>query len=170
MEEPTAIYTDGSFKHAFEPYPVIETKDSNPKMALGANKLPLHLWPETASAMGAMGLLDGMLKYGRSNFRPMGARASIYVDAARRHLGHWFEGEDTDPDSGLCHLCHVLACLAIIVDAQAAGVLEDDRQFPGGFRKTLNDLTPSILRLKELYKDKSPKHYTIKDKDMPKSD
>jgi hypothetical protein len=136
-------------------------KPTNPKDLIGSGKLPLHLWPVTATALGSLGLLDGMLKYGRSNFRAVGVRASIYYDAASRHLNAWFEGEAVDPDSGLPHLAHALACLAIIVDAEAAGKLNDDRMHPGGYRELINSLTPHVARLKEVHADKSPQHYTI---------
>jgi hypothetical protein len=139
------------------------TKLTNPKDRIGAGKLPLHLWPETASALGALALCDGMLKYGRTNWRVAGVRASIYVDAARRHLGFWFEGENNDPDSGLPHLAHALACIAILVDAEAAGHLNDDRQVRGGYRAQMTALVPHVKRLLELHADKSPKHYTIAD-------
>lgn len=139
------------------------TKPTNPKDIIGSGKLPIHLWPTTATALGCLGLLDGLLKYGRSNYRAIGVRASIYYDAARRHLDAWFEGEDIDPDSGLPHLAHALACIAIIVDARAAGKLNDDRMFPGGHRNLIDELTPHVARLKALHADKSPKHYTIAD-------
>lgn len=138
-----------------------ELKQSNPKDLIGCGKIPMHLWPATATALGSLGLLDGMLKYGRSNFRETGIRASIYYDAASRHLNAWFEGEAADPDSGLPHLAHALACLAIIVDAEAAGKLNDDRQAPGGYRALINSLTPHVARLKAVHEDKSPTHYTI---------
>lgn len=138
-----------------------ELKPTNPKDTIGSGKLPLHLWPTTATALGSLGLLDGMLKYGRSNFRAIGVRASIYYDAASRHLNAWFEGEEVDPDSGLPHLAHALACLAIIVDAQAAGKLNDDRCTPGGYRALVTELTPHVARLKALHADKAPQHYTI---------
>lgn len=138
-------------------------KASNPKDIIGSDKLPLHLWPETATILGSLGLLDGLLKYGRGNFREIGVRSSIYYDAARRHLNAWFEGEDADPDSGLPHLGHALACIAILIDAGAAGKLNDDRQYPGGYRKLVTEMTPHVARLKEMHKDKAPKHYTIAD-------
>lgn len=138
-------------------------KPTNPKDIIGSNKLPLHLWPETATALGCLGLLEGCLKYGRSNFRSHSVKASIYIDACKRHLNSWFEGEECTQDSGLPHLANALACLAIIVDAQAAGKLIDDRQFPGGYAELAVKLTPEVKRLKELYKDKNPKHYTIED-------
>lgn len=140
------------------------TKPTNPKDAIGSDKLPLHLWPTTATAAGSIGMLDGALKYGRSNFRVVGIRASIYIDAAKRHLDAWFEGEECAPDTGIPHLCYALANIAIIVDARAAGKLNDDRMVRGtGYRKLVEELTPHVKRLKELHKDRKPKHYTIAD-------
>lgn len=158
------LYDAETFAGLGEPETVpADGKATNPKDAIGSNKLPLHLWPETATAYGCLGLLDGALKYGRANWRVAGVRASIYVDATRRHLARWFEGEDTDPDSGLPHLAHALACLAIVVDAQAAGKLRDDRQIAGGYAGVVASLTPHVARLKAQYADRSPRHYTIAD-------
>ncbi len=131
---------------------------------VGSGKLPLHLWPETATALGSLGLLDGMLKYGRSNWRVAGVRTSIYIDASKRHLNAYFEGEDNDPDSGLPHLSHALATIAILVDAAAAGKLNDDRMVAGGYRTHMDALTPHVDRLKAKHADKAPQHYTIADK------
>jgi len=60
-------------------------------------------------------------------------------------------------------LAHALACLAIIVDAEAAGKLNDDRCTAGGYRKMVTALTPHVERLKQLHAEKNPKHYTIAD-------
>jgi hypothetical protein len=173
MEAATQYSTLDPVVESVTASPVSETKPTNPKDAIGCDKLPLHLWPTTASVLGALGLLDGALKYGRANWRATGVRASIYYDAARRHLDKWFEGEDCDPvedengnavGSGLPHLAHALACLAIIVDAQSAGKLNDDRMYAGnGFRELLKDMTPHVKRLKALHAGKNPHHYTIAD-------
>lgn len=138
-----------------------ELKPTNPKDLVGSSKLPLHLWPETATALGCLGFLDGALKYGRANYRVVGVRASIYVDALKRHVNKWFEGEECDNDSGLPHLAHALACLAIIVDARAAGMLNDDRQVRGGYMRLLEELTPHVARLKALRAKHAPLHYDI---------
>lgn len=139
------------------------SKSTNPKDAIGSDKLPLHLWPETATATGCLGLLEGALKYGRDNWRETGVRATIYIDALRRHVNAWAEGENNDPDSGMPHLAHALACLAIIVDAQAAGKLRDDRHYPGGYRHLVEELTPLVAAAKANHADKDPKHWTIAD-------
>lgn len=142
----------------------ITTKATNPKDAIGSDKLPIHLWPETATVMGVLGLLDGMLKYGRSNWREAGVRATIYIDALRRHLAAYAEGEDIDPDSGVPHLAHLGACWAILVDADAAEKLNDDRNYNGAsYRSLVESLTPHVARLKDKHSGKSPKHYTIGD-------
>ena len=139
------------------------SKLSNPKDMIGSNKLPFHLWPETATVMGCLGLLDGALKYGRSNWRVAGVKTSIYYDAIRRHLAAMFEGEWIDPDSKLPHVAHILADAAIVMDAYAAGKLTDDRMVQGGYRALVEEMTPHVKRLKELHADKHPKHYTIAD-------
>lgn len=139
-----------------------QLKETNPKDALGSDKMPLHLWPQTATMMGCMGLLNGMLKYGRNNYRALGVKSSIYYDACKRHLEAWFEGEEYDED-GVPNLGAALACLAIIVDAQAAGKLQDDRMYPGGYFKLKEELTPLVKVLKERHKDKDPHHYTCQD-------
>ncbi len=141
------------------------TKPTNPKDAIGSDKMPIHLWPKTATVMGTLALLDGALKYGRSNWRAVGVRASIYFDALERHMTAWFEGEDIDPDSGLPHLSHALATLAIIVDAIAADRFRDDRMIKGGYRELIDAHTPDVARLKAKHDAHNPRHYTIKDND-----
>lgn len=155
--------TEGE-KAAKTPLPDHSTKLTNPKDLVGSNKLPLHLWPTTATATGCLALLDGMLKYGRSNWREAGVRYSIYADAAIRHIQAAWEGEDVDPDSELPHEAHALACLAIIVDARAAGKLHDDRAYNGsGYRRLVDELTPHVNQLKEKHAERDPQHFTIAD-------
>lgn len=139
---------------------------TNPKDAIGSDKIPMHLWPMTATAVGSLALLDGALKYGRNNYRATPVRASIYVDAAQRHLAAWFEGEGDDPSSGVPHLGHALACLAILVDAEAANRLVDDRNHPGGYHDLVARLTPRVAKMREAREGfgfDGPRHFTIQD-------
>ena len=140
-----------------------EMKSSNPKDAIGGTKLPLHLWPTTATAMGCLGMLEGMCKYGRSNFRIHGVLASVYISAAMRHLALWFEGEDNDPVSGVPHLGNALSCIAIIVDAMAAGKLLDDRMVTGGYRAFVDQYSPYVEQIKATYGNYNPQHFSIAD-------
>ncbi len=143
---------------------VPSTKPTNPKDAIGSDKIPMHLFPSTAIAMGSIAFLNGALKYGRANWREGGVRTTIYIDALIRHALAYLEGEETDPDDDVPHLSAMLACVAIIVDARAAGVLNDDRNFNGaGYRKLMGELTGHVARLKELHAGRTPKHWTIAD-------
>lgn len=137
---------------------------SNPKDVIGSTKLPVELWPATATILGSLALLDGLMKYGRTNWRATDVRASIYVAACKRHLDAWFEGEDIDPDSKVPHLAHALACLAILVDADASGTLIDDRQMQIKYRDFVNKYTPLVEQIKRNHAERvPPHHFTIKD-------
>lgn len=138
----------------------------NPKDSIGSDKLPIHLFPATAVALGSLANHHGNLKYGRNNWRAAKVRYSVYLDAIIRHAQAALEGEDIDPESGLPHEAHILAGAGILVDAGACGSLIDDRNYNGSFwRGFVDKWTPHVARLKEQFKDKNPKHYTIKDND-----
>lgn len=72
-------------------------------------------------------MLEGARKYGRHNYRDRGVRASVYYDACLRHFSSWWEGEDIDEDSGLCHVTKAMACLVILRDSMMIGNWIDDR-------------------------------------------
>jgi hypothetical protein len=74
--------------------------------------------------------MDGARKYGPYNWREEGVSAVTYVSAAMRHLRDWLDGEEEAPDSGVHHLGHAVACLAIILDSIEVGNLVDDRPLP----------------------------------------
>lgn len=138
-------------------------KLSNPKDSIGSDKLPLHLVPASLRAYCALGLLEGACKYGRANWRATGVRASIYYDAAGRHLDAWFEGQTHDPVTGIPHLANAVACLAILIDAGEADMLIDDRNVEGGFAATRNWANGEVPRIKALFAEHNPKHWTIDD-------
>uniref|UniRef100_A0AAU6W253 dATP/dGTP diphosphohydrolase N-terminal domain-containing protein n=4 Tax=unclassified bacterial viruses TaxID=12333 RepID=A0AAU6W253_9VIRU len=108
------------------PYP-----DGNPKSLQGAKKYSLRYLPLPANIAVNQALEDGAKKYGPANWREKGVAASVYVDAALRHLSQYFDGKQNNAsDSGVHNLGHAMACLAIIIDAEANGTLTDDRPFP----------------------------------------
>jgi len=106
---------------------------SNPKDGIGSMKAPISCIPMPILFEMGLAMLEGT-KYGRHNYRGAGVRCSVYIDAACRHLMCFYEGEDTDPDSGLPHLAKAMACCAIIRDSQLMGNWEDDRppRLPNG--------------------------------------
>lgn len=136
---------------------------ANPKQAYGDTKVPLHLFPSTAVAVGSMCMADGRGKYGQDNFRAAPVEAMTYVRAAMSHLFLWSEGEDSTTDSLLPHLGHALASVAILIDAHYAGSLIDNRKFPGGYQRAIEDMQKHVQRIHDSHADKSPKHWTIED-------
>lgn len=101
----------------------------NPKdqVAAQSNRVDMTLFPETAIAIGSLAFTEGDLKYSRYNWRKSPVRASVYCAAAKRHLAKWFNGQAVDGLTRVPHLASALACLAIIIDADSAGTLIDDR-------------------------------------------
>lgn len=105
-----------------------ETAAGNPKAGQGAKKFSLRHLPLPAAIEVNRALEDGVRKYGAANWRITGVDASVYVDACMRHLLQWYDGsQERASDSGVHNLGHAMACLAILIDAQANGQLIDDR-------------------------------------------
>lgn len=102
-------------------------KRSNPKDVVGTGKVPFSTVPAAVMAEIGLAMLEGARKYRRHNYRAIGVRASVYYDAAIRHLMGWWEGEDTDPDSGLSHITKALSTLTVLRDAMLNNKLNDDR-------------------------------------------
>lgn len=102
-------------------------KETNPKDAVGVKKGYLSVIPLTVLYELGLAMLEGARKYGRHNYRISGVRGSVYFDAAHRHLAAWFEGEDTDPDSGLSHITKAIASLTVLRDSMIRKNWIDDR-------------------------------------------
>lgn len=111
--------------------------DNNPKAAVGETKCPLHLVPPALAIGVAEALKNGADKYGSYNFRESKIAASVYMGAILRHLYAWWDGEDCASDSGIDHLKHIGASIALMLDAKAAGTFDDDRPAKGGSAELL---------------------------------
>jgi hypothetical protein len=134
-----------------------EKKDTNPKDAVGIRKAPMSAVPAQPLLELGLAMMEGARKYGRHNYRIAGVRASVYYDAALRHLMAWWEGEDIDPDSGLPHLVKAMACLCVIRDSVINGNWVDDRPpalnagWQVGLNKKAGDLIDRLPSAKEPY-------------------
>jgi len=113
--------------------------NDNPKAAIGALKVPLHLVPPSAKHFLALALEDGAKKYGPYNWRQSKVSFSTYYGAAQRHSDACWDGEDVARDSLVHHLSHAMACYAIVLDALHCGMLIDDRPPRGGTPKLQDD-------------------------------
>lgn len=100
---------------------------SNPKHAAGVAKPSVSKVPTAPLWLAGRVMEVGAGKYGAYNWAEAGVVASVYYDAMRRHLDAWWGGQDDDPETGVSHLAHVIACAAIALDCDLIGNLEDDR-------------------------------------------
>jgi len=105
--------------------------DDNPKTVIGLSKPSTWAIPGVALLHLGKAMADGMRKYGLMNWRTKKVSSSVYFDAIERHLIAWKDGENLAADSGCHHLAHVMACCAILLDADANGSLNDDRPVAG---------------------------------------
>jgi hypothetical protein len=120
---------------------------------------------EIAIAEEALAHVEGLLKYGRYNYRIIGVRSSVYLDASRRHIAKYAAGEDRDGKTGVHHLGSARACLGIILECDALGNLVDDRGPKiEEFSARLDALESRMKHLREVFKEHNPQHYTINDK------
>lgn len=129
-------------KGALRPKLIAAYPDDNPKTKFGMQKTPLHLIPPPAKVELARAMECGAKKYGPFNWREKRVSCSIYKAAAERHLDAFWDGEDLDPESLAHHLGHAMACCAIVLDALANGMLNDDRPVSPQFNnlRSLDDL------------------------------
>lgn len=111
--------------------------EHNPKYveALKCGKLDYSVVPWPALRGLALAMQEGAHKYGRFNYRQDKIEARTYIAAILRHLfgdpstgsDGWINGEDSDVESGLHHLTKVMACCALVLDAEDHGMLIDNR-------------------------------------------
>jgi hypothetical protein len=141
----------------------VATKDTNPKDIIGDKKVPLWLLSTTAKIQWALAQFAGMLKYGSWNWRAMGVRCSVYLSAMERHMEAYKNGERLDPTDRTHHLGNIMACCAILLDAEESGKLVDDRPYRLNHRPTLAEAEATMGFLRDKYKEENPKHYTIED-------
>lgn len=139
-------------------------KQTNPKGALGVKKVPLHCVPCGPLLEMGLAMMEGGRKYGTHNYRPMGVRASVYYNAAMRHLIDWWEGEDIDPDSGIHHIIKAAACIFVLRDSMLMGNFNDDRPFryPNGlniskFNKQAAEMIKKYPKCADPYLEKEKK-------------
>lgn len=141
-------------------YMLRSVKPSNPKDAVGDTKVPLALCSPIAKAHWALAQHCGRVKYGAWNWREAGARISVYLSAIQRHADGYLSGERLDPADGTHHLGNIMACCAILLEAEAAGKLTDDRPPEVGMRCAYTEVEQQQANLTKKYADRNPKHWT----------
>lgn len=77
-------------------------------------KPDLAIVPLAALTEMAKAFMYGEKKYARHNYRH-GFQTHRLLAAALRHCYAWENGEDLDPESGVSHLGHAMASLAMLI-------------------------------------------------------
>lgn len=112
-----------------------EEKEDSKKEIKGkkfdANKPNLALIPKEAMWMMGQAFSYGAKKYGEENHKD-GLAIKRQLAAALRHIYQFLDGEDIDPESGLNHLGHALASVAM-----AAYTLENNKDFDDRYKKEI---------------------------------
>lgn len=143
---------------------IADLKSANPKEAAAVGRVPLHFVPDTLVLYAAMAFAEGDSKYIAYNFRVAGIHAMAYVDALKRHLMRYVNGEWADKKTGVPHLGSVAACTGILIDGHVMGNIIDDR--PPGVDLTdeiaeAERIIAHVYRMNKATRDASPiKKYT----------
>jgi hypothetical protein len=142
----------------------MDTKASNPKDLVGSGKVPLWLLSPVAKVKWAVAQFAGLCKYGAWNWRAAGVRTSTYLSAIERHLEKYKAGEQLDQADRTHHLANIMACCAILLEAEHTGMLTDDRP-PANVdvEDLMDEALETMAFLREKYKDQTPRHWNIND-------
>lgn len=89
-------------------------------------KLRMDLVPVSAVNALARVLTYGANKYDSDNWR-RGFNYSVPYACLMRHMMAWQDGEDIDPESGLSHLDHAIANIAMLIEFERECSHLDDR-------------------------------------------
>ncbi len=115
---------------------------TNPKDLLGIKKPRLSLVSPIGNLYEALAMQDGAGKYGPYNWRSgKKIQLMIYVDACKRHLDSFVDGEELTRDSKVPNLGAAKACIGIIIDALETGNLLDDRPPKGAMADLIEKWT-----------------------------
>jgi len=128
-------------------------EDANPKTLIGNGKPSVTAIPGPALLHLSLGMMNGVEKYGKYNWREKDVPICTYIDAAFRHLLAYADGEEIADDSGVHHLGHAMACCAIILDAVEGGHAIDDRGLSGTTSRVQKQMTAVLPELQQRWKE-----------------
>lgn len=114
-----------SVKETPPPVPLTNPKELR---AEADGKPPLDYLEAAGDAETAYVMKHGADKYGYRNYTVSPCKVRTYTGAVGRHLDAIKLGEDIDPDSGRSHWAHIRACCDVVMGADSAGMLVDDRK------------------------------------------
>ena len=104
------------------------SESADQAMRFNGGKYVFSMLDEMPNALGGVTrvLEYGARKYARNNYRKGLPFTEIY-DSMRRHQMAWLNGEDTDPESGLLHVDHIVANALFLAELTRRTPQMDDR-------------------------------------------
>jgi hypothetical protein len=135
----------------------------NPKQAAGSARSPLRFVPDTILFYLSQAFAEGALKYGSFNWRRSTVVASTYKEACLRHISKWWNGEDKDKKTKVHHLANAAACIAILLDAELNGTLDDDRPPALDLGPLVKETERVLAHLKKMSEGLNPTHCYARD-------
>lgn len=91
-----------------------------------SGKAPLSILTKESLEAEARAFEYGAKKYSRNNYK-LGMEWTRLIDAALRHIIAFNSKQNIDNESGLNHLAHAKACIAMLIYYYENGVGTDDR-------------------------------------------
>jgi hypothetical protein len=107
-----------------------EALEKSPGLKFDTGKTPFELLSTTWLVGVSQVLAFGAQKYAAHNWRK-GMQHSRLIGAALRHIFAYLNGEDHDPETGLCHLHHASCCLMFLAELRETHPQYDDRHKRG---------------------------------------
>lgn len=104
------------------------------------DKVPLHLIPRSWFDGPGQVLAFGAKKYAPRNWE-RGMDWSRPYGALMRHMTAWWDGELSDPETGMSHLWHAACCLMFLIEYEQRRLGTDDR--PHG---PIHDAGPGAMK------------------------
>ena len=118
---------DTMFIHSsFLSFPASDVVSKNEGIKHDSGKPKLSMLTLESLAYEAAAFEYGAKKYEKNNYKA-GMDWTRVSDAALRHLTAWTNKQDLDSESGLNHLAHAKACLAMLIYYVENKVGKDDR-------------------------------------------
>lgn len=139
--------------------------EPNPKKLFGDKKPPLHLLPLAGMIHQSLAHLDGDNKYGFENWNDKPVEKLTYIGAAMRHLQLYKYGENYSRDTNVHNLGAVMACCAIMLDAELNGNLIDNTKHSKATCDLLHQMEATVKALNEMQRERdAAKEQEAKDK------
>ncbi|WP_052832941.1 dATP/dGTP diphosphohydrolase domain-containing protein [Bradyrhizobium sp. LTSP885] len=126
----------------------------NPKKLMGDKKPPLHLLPLAGMIHQSLAHMDGDLKYGFENWNEAPVEKLTYIGAIQRHTGLYKYGENFARDTNVHNLGAVMACCAILLDAELNGNLIDNTRHSKATCDLLHNAEQVVSALKEMQRER----------------